>query len=133
VSGILTAHSLDTSLQLRGVAPGSVTDPDFFTTLQSTLMQLLGLYTSLLPALRHEAIRNYYQSWAWALSFFSAACSIAASVTYVFFPVLAPLLGFLGTAGQSVVVLQLVFAVGGVDKVDRVETGIGKGMGKKVV
>jgi hypothetical protein len=74
-------------------------------------MQLLSLYVSILPALRHQQVRRVYTWWTWILGSGSAICALGAIGSYVLITAAAPLLGFLGAALQAFVVLQLIWVI----------------------
>lgn len=100
---------------------GSSSDSDFYATLQTYAMQLLGLYHTVLPALRSTRVRRSYALWSWALalgSFVSATLSVA----YYFESVAwSQLLGFIGSSLQTGITLQLIWIVD--DNVKREESG----------
>jgi len=84
-------------------------------------MQLLGLYVTVLPALRHRHIRKSYTRWSLVLAILgviSAALSIAC---FVYGPAISQLALFLGSAMQAAIVMQLVWAVDEVVKLELIE------------
>lgn len=86
--------------------PGIVEEMDFWTQIQSSLMQLLGLFTAIYPLYRVSS----GPPWIWALVFVTAGaiCSIAAVPTFLFLrPFWSSILSFFGAAAQAVVTLQL--------------------------
>ena len=74
-------------------------------------MQLLTLYTSLIPALRTQALRKRYALWAWILSFSGCILSVVSTAIYPYFTTMSPLLGMFGNVVQAISVLQLVLCI----------------------
>lgn len=74
-------------------------------------MQLLSLYTTILPALRHRQVRLTYAWWAWTSHWAVFLIAVAAIVCHIFFSAVSPLLAFLGNTLQAFLVLQLVWIV----------------------
>ncbi|KAJ9661599.1 hypothetical protein H2201_006455 [Coniosporium apollinis] len=60
MGAILQSRASYPSISQRGFSPGRVFDPDFHSTLQNSIMQLLDLYVAVLPALRHRQSRCAY-------------------------------------------------------------------------
>jgi hypothetical protein len=108
-SSILQTRAFDTSFRIAGKKSGKTTDADFFTNLQTTLMQLLGLYTTLIPALKYQYVT--YPFWAWIFAAGSFVCSVASIGIYFWFAALAPLVAFAGCCLQAFMVLQLVWLI----------------------
>jgi hypothetical protein len=108
-SGILQTRAFDTSFRTAGKKSGETTDADFFTNLQTTLMQLLGLYTTLIPALKYQYVT--YPFWAWTFAAGSFVCSVVSIGIYFWFAALAPLVAFAGCCLQAFMVLQLVWLI----------------------
>ncbi|KAI1326759.1 hypothetical protein F5Y16DRAFT_222267 [Xylariaceae sp. FL0255] len=114
VTVLITVGS--TILSAYGFAIASYSEPsyhsaDFFNTLQSSLMQLLGLYVTVQPAVRHNVVSSSYHRWSWGLSALGAVSPCLAIGTYRINPAISQLVLFLGSALQSVVVLELLWAV----------------------
>ncbi|KAF2403982.1 hypothetical protein EJ06DRAFT_527564 [Trichodelitschia bisporula] len=110
-SGICSIPHLAPRTKLFNIFPRKTTsDSDFFSTLVSCLMQLLGLYTSAVPLFRHTALRNAYAYWAWLLKFGSFALNVVAPGAYLATP-LVPLIAFTGNALQAFAVLQLLWVI----------------------
>lgn len=96
---------------------GSYGEPEFFGSISNCIMQLLGLYVTLQPALRQNQPNTAYARWSWVIAL-AAALTIAASLAiYKYSPDVSQLLGFLGSAMQAGIVLQLVWAMGEVSSV----------------
>jgi hypothetical protein len=74
-------------------------------------MQLLTLYTSLVPALRTQTLRKRYAPWVWALSIGGCMLSIISTAIYPSFTAMSPLLGMFGNLIQAGLVLQLVLCI----------------------
>ncbi|KAI0407603.1 hypothetical protein F4802DRAFT_552634 [Xylaria palmicola] len=107
VSGIIQAYgySIETSNEAMGQSA------EFFNTLQSALMQLLSLYVTMLPAVRHRSVQSSYQKWSWVLAglgFTSPFLAIGVSPNN---PAVGQLVLFLGSAVQSTIILQLIWAM----------------------
>jgi drug/metabolite transporter (DMT)-like permease len=92
--------------------PGTKDDADFYFLIQTSLMQLLGLLTLTLPLL--VRLRHPSQPWYWTWFFVGAsfACSVAATVLYLYIPTeWSFTVSFLASAAQVFVILQTVFLV----------------------
>jgi hypothetical protein len=74
-------------------------------------MQLLTLYTSLVPALRTQTLRKRYALWVWALSIGGCMLGIISAAIYPYFTAMSPLLGMFGNVIQAGLVLQLVLCI----------------------
>ncbi|KAI9771754.1 MAG: hypothetical protein M1839_002719 [Geoglossum umbratile] len=109
IAAMLESRAFSLSVSQKGLSPGKISDPDFYATLQNSIMQLLSLYVTVLPALRHQEARRSYRWWTWILAVGSFACAAAAAVCYIYAATVAPLIGFLGSALQAFIVLQLIW------------------------
>jgi len=107
----LQFYSFITTQQAHGRQHGSVHDADFLTNVQQSLMQLLTLYTSLVPALRTQTLRRRYALWVWALSVSGCMLGIVSAAIYPCFTAMSPLLGMFGNVIQAGLVLQLVLCI----------------------
>ncbi|KAI1358905.1 hypothetical protein F5Y08DRAFT_332767 [Xylaria arbuscula] len=77
--------------------------PEFYNTASNALMQLLDLYVTILPALRHKNLQSSYSRWSWGL----AVLGIIAFVAIGYFrrgPDASQLVLFVGTAVQSTII-----------------------------
>lgn len=108
-SAVLQTQAFDMTFQTDGRQPGRTTQPDFYAILQSALMQLLGLYTTILPVLRHRTVT--YPWWTWTFAAGSFLCSVSSIGLYFWFAALAPLVAFFGSCLQALMVLQLVWLI----------------------
>ncbi|MCJ1406850.1 hypothetical protein MMC19_000920, partial [Ptychographa xylographoides] len=108
-SCIVQTQAFFLSTQLHGQSTGRASDPDFYSAMQTFLMQTLALYTALAPTLRSTGPR--YGFWTCLLSALSLASSIASLAVYPSFPTLSPLVACVANALQAFVTLQLVFAL----------------------
>ena len=103
----LQFYSFITTQQVHGRQYGSIRDADFLTNIQQSLMQLLTLYTSLVPALRTQTLRKRYALWPWVLSFSGGILGVVSTAIYPCFTTMSPLLGMFGNVIQASLVLQL--------------------------
>lgn len=79
---------------------------DFWFTIQSSVMSLLGFFTTMFPLYR----RSWGSPWRWSLVFcgVGATSCLTAIAAYVALPGFwSPGLSFLGTASQAIITLQL--------------------------
>jgi len=110
ISCIIQTRAFFVSTQLHGKSRGSVDDPDFYSAVQTFLMQTLALYTVLVAALRSGP---RYEFWTWLLSILSLASGMASLAVYPFFTTLSPLLACVSSVLQAFITLQLVFSLNG--------------------
>ncbi|KAI1271838.1 hypothetical protein F5Y07DRAFT_404006 [Xylaria sp. FL0933] len=113
-SAILSAYSY--SVAILTPRPLSWNSPEFYNTAQSALMQLLSLYVTVLPALRHRSVQSSYHRWSWLLAGLGVFAPLFAIGYFPRGPDVVQLVLFVGSAVQSTIVLQLVWAV---DEVER--------------
>ena len=89
-----------------------MSDADFWLLLQSSVMQLLGLFTPMLPVYRRPS--KYAWVWTWVLVAAGSCCAIIVVPLYVIAPTIwSALLSFFGSAGQAFMLLQLALFVDG--------------------
>jgi hypothetical protein len=81
-------------------------------------MQLLTLYTSLVPAFRVQTLRQGYALWVWLLGGAGVVLDVVSIAVYPWFTDLAPLLGMCGNVVLACMVLQLVLCVGPLTSVE---------------
>lgn len=89
--------------------PGSTDDTDFWLMLQSSTMQLLGLFTAVFP-IYHR--RSHGAAWNWSILFTAAGSlsAVAAIPAYLYLPTFwSGLLSFIGAGAQVYLALQLCF------------------------
>jgi hypothetical protein len=85
---------------------GSTADADFWLLLQSSAMQLLGLFTAVYPL--WASIKTASWRWMQILIILGCACALAAVPIYVRLPTMwSAVVSFLGTAAQAYMTLQL--------------------------
>ncbi|KAF2007476.1 hypothetical protein P154DRAFT_517187 [Amniculicola lignicola CBS 123094] len=92
--------------KLDAPTPGTTHDSDFWTLVQSSVMQLLGLFTAIYPLYK----RSSGPPWVWALILTTtgAICSIAAIPMFLYVGSFwSSVVSFFGIAAQAVVILQL--------------------------
>lgn len=119
----LQAHAYSAATLTAGGAP---TDPDFYTGLQSMLMQLLTTYTSIVPAVRSRALRGAASVfWVALLSAAAVLLNVASVAVYVYDTSLSPFLSFFGAVVQAVTVLQLAIRVEAAVARDVVDLSVG--------
>ncbi|KAI1127087.1 hypothetical protein F5Y10DRAFT_266539 [Nemania abortiva] len=113
-SAILSAYGYSVAIQ----APKDLgwNSPEFYNTAQSALMQLLGLYVTVLPALRHKSLQNSYNRWSWLLAGLGVIAPFLAIGYFRRGPDASQLVLFVGSAVQSTIILQLIW---GVDDIQR--------------
>ncbi|KAI0426218.1 hypothetical protein F5Y09DRAFT_319463 [Xylaria sp. FL1042] len=113
-SAILSAYSYSVSI----LTPKALSwnSPEFYNTAQSALMQLLSLYVTVLPALRHKSLQSSYNRWSWVLAGLGVVAPIFAVGYFCRGPDVCQLVLFVGSAMQSTIVLQLVWAVDDVER-----------------
>lgn len=115
-----------TTLQLRAYAltttstssssptsqAGTLDSSDFYSNLQSTLMQSLTTYTGLVPAIRVRALRGLISVlWVSLLSVTGLVLNFAALGIYFHDAGMAPLLSFFGNVAQAITVLHLAIRI----------------------
>lgn len=119
-STIIQTRAFGSSFRTTGGKASNASDVDFYTNLQISLLQLLGLCTTLLPALKLQFVRN--PGWTWAFAARSFACSVSYIGIYFWFSSLAPLVIFVGCLFlQSFMVLQLVWLIDENERREKVE------------
>jgi hypothetical protein len=92
--------------------PGTVFDADFWFLVQSSMMQLIGLLTIIIPLALSGRLRTQQWFWTWLLVGVSFSCSIAPVPAYLYFPKeWSTTIAFLGSAAQAFVTLQALFVV----------------------
>ncbi len=92
--------------------PGTVSDADFWFLVQSSMMQIVGLVTIILPLAMDGRLRFRTWFWTWLLVGLSFACSIAPIPAYLYWPTeWSATIGYLGSAAQTFVTLQALFLV----------------------
>ncbi|KAL5317194.1 hypothetical protein ACEPPN_014289 [Leptodophora sp. 'Broadleaf-Isolate-01'] len=98
--------SFTNTIKSSPLSPGSPQHPDFLSIVQQFLMQTLGLFTLLAPALSSPREQS---TWTWTLSTSSILLGISTIPAYLFYgPTLSALLACFGSAMQTFVILQLV-------------------------
>ena len=102
---------------------GTWNSAECYSTIQSCIMQLLGLYITVLPALRHRGVRKSYAWWSFLLGVLSAVSAILSVACFAYSPAFSQLALFLGSGTQATIVMQLVFAM---DRVVKQEVKEGK-------
>ncbi|KAH8803596.1 hypothetical protein F5884DRAFT_510209 [Xylogone sp. PMI_703] len=91
--------------------PGSPNDADFYWLLQSSIMQLLGIFTLCVPINQNEKIPSQIKWWTWLFVAIAATSTAAAVLLYVLVPVgYSSILTFVANCAQALVVLQLALA-----------------------
>ncbi|KAI0411975.1 hypothetical protein F5X98DRAFT_356138 [Xylaria grammica] len=108
-SAILSAYGY--SVAIRTPKDLGWDSPEFYNALQSALMQLLGLYVTIQPALRHRNLQRSYSHWSWWLAGLGAIAPILAIGYFRRGPDASQLVLFVGSAIQSTIILQLIWAV----------------------
>ena len=99
--------------------PGSTTDPNFWLLLQSSAMQLLGLFTAVYPL--WASIKTARWRWTQIFTILGCACALAAVPIYVRLPTMwSAVVSFVGAAAQAYMTLQLAL-VGASGSESRVE------------
>ncbi|KAH6710662.1 hypothetical protein BKA61DRAFT_677305 [Leptodontidium sp. MPI-SDFR-AT-0119] len=106
VCTILQLLSFTNTIKSSPLGPGSPQHPDFLSIVQQFLMQTLGLFTLLAPALSSPREQS---TWTWTLSTSSILLGISTVPAYLFYgPALSALLACFGSVMQTFVILQLV-------------------------
>ncbi|KAK5633638.1 hypothetical protein RRF57_009352 [Xylaria bambusicola] len=108
-SAILSAYGFSVAIQTPKDA--SWDSPEFYNTAQNALMQLLGLYVTIVPALRHKNLQSSYHRWSWVLAGLSFIAPFIAIGYFLRGPDASQLVLFVGSAIQSAIILQLIWAV----------------------
>jgi len=88
---------------------GTTSDPDFFFLIQKSIMQVLGIFTTMYPVSRNNAASR--APWYWALFFtvVGTACAVAAPFMYPYLPTFwSGFVSFAGTVAQVAMAVQLV-------------------------
>lgn len=92
--------------------PGTIYDADFWFLVQSSMMQLVGLLTIILPLALSGRLPFRQWFWTWLLVGVSFSFSVAPIPVYLYFPTeWSATVGFLGSAAQAFVTLQALFIV----------------------
>ncbi|KAK3984188.1 hypothetical protein QBC44DRAFT_337458 [Cladorrhinum sp. PSN332] len=110
-AGIVQAYGYWLASETGQPQHGTWNSPDCLSTIQSCIMQLLGLYITVLPALRHRSVRKSYAWWSFALAVLSATSAVLSVVCFFYNPAISQLALFLGSAMQAAIVMQMAFAV----------------------
>ncbi|KAI0513251.1 hypothetical protein F5B22DRAFT_637201 [Xylaria bambusicola] len=113
-SAILSAYGFSVAIQTPKDA--SWDSPEFYNTAQNALMQLLGLYVTIVPALRHKNLQSSYHRWSWVLAGLSFIAPFVAIGYFLHGPDASQLVLFVGSAIQSTIILQLIWAVDDMEK-----------------
>jgi hypothetical protein len=86
--------------------PGSAQDADFWLLIQSSIMQLVGLFTAMFPISRQA--KSHAWIWSQAFTFLGASCSIASIPLYLYAPTMwSALLSFWGSTAQAGMALSI--------------------------
>ncbi|KAI1147899.1 hypothetical protein F4825DRAFT_125379 [Nemania diffusa] len=113
-SAILSAYGYSVAVETPKDLGWS--SPEFYNTVQGALMQLLSLYVTILPALRHRNVQSSYNRWSWLLAGVGVIAPFLAIGYFRRGPDASQLVLFVGSAIQSTIILQLIWAV---DKIQR--------------
>jgi len=116
ISCIIQSWAFFVSTQLSSQSSGSVNDPNFYSAVQTFLMQTLALYTALAPAFRSGGPR--YGFWTWLLFILTLGSGIASLAIYPSFTMLSPLVAYVSNASQALVTLQLVLSTNDTQRAD---------------
>lgn len=82
--------------------PGAISDADFYSNLQSVLMQLLTTYTGLVPTVRSSSVQGFVSVfWVSLLSIAGVVLNLVAAGIFFHDEAMAPLLGFFRERGAS--------------------------------
>ncbi|KAI0115687.1 hypothetical protein GGR51DRAFT_503767 [Nemania sp. FL0031] len=113
-SAILSAYGYSVAIG----APKELgwSSPEFYNTAQGALMQLLSLYVTILPALRHKNLKSSYNRWSRLLASLGVIAPFLAIGYFRRGPDASQLVLFVGSAIQSTIILQLIW---GVDDIQR--------------
>lgn len=90
--------------------------PEFCNTAQNALMQLLSLYVTIQPALRHRTVQRSYSRWSWLLAGLGAIAPFSAVGYFRRGCDASQLVLFVGSAIQSAIILQLIWAVDNIER-----------------
>ena len=107
-------------------APGSTSDADFWLLIQTSLMQVLGLattiLTSLVPRPKQHRVLGGPKVLIWAIAILGLGFAMGSPLLYIRVrPMYGAALSFLASAAQACMVLQLALVVdvaGGGAKMD---------------
>ncbi|KAF2452282.1 hypothetical protein BDY21DRAFT_175893 [Lineolata rhizophorae] len=92
--------------------PGSTRDADFWFLVQGCTMQLIGLFTIILPIALGPRMLLRQWFWTWLLVGVNFIYSVAPIPVYLHFPTeWAATIAFLGSAAQAFVTLQALFLI----------------------
>ncbi|KAI1421914.1 hypothetical protein F5Y12DRAFT_765334 [Xylaria sp. FL1777] len=108
-SAVLSAYGYSVAITTPKAL--SWNSPEFYNTVQSALMQLLSLYVTILPALRHRNVHSSYNQWSWLLAGLGVVAPFLAIGYFPRGPDASQLVLFAGSAIQSTIILQLIWAV----------------------
>jgi hypothetical protein len=110
ISIILSLVPLVLAWRISGASPGTTSDVDFYLLIQTSIMQLLGLFTAIFPMAKRPAS----SAWIWAQFFtiVGVLVSVAAVPMYLYLPTMwSALVSFIGSATQIAVTLELALIV----------------------
>ncbi|KAK6538400.1 hypothetical protein TWF694_011277 [Orbilia ellipsospora] len=89
---------------------GTIYDADFWFLVQSCMMQLIGLFTIILPLALAGKLQIRQWVWTWVLFGIGIACGIAPIPMYLRWPTeWSATVAFLGSAAQAFITLQALF------------------------
>ncbi|TGJ79276.1 hypothetical protein E0Z10_g9487 [Xylaria hypoxylon] len=113
-SAILSAYGYSVAIQTPKDATWD--SPEFYNMAQNALMQLLGLYVTIVPALRHKNLQTSYHRWSWVLVGLGFIAPFMAIGYFLRGPDASQLVLFMGSAIQSTIILQLIWAVDNIER-----------------
>ncbi|KAI0533019.1 hypothetical protein GGR58DRAFT_522164 [Xylaria digitata] len=113
-SVILSAYGYSVAIQIPKDATWD--SPKFYSMAQNALMQLLGLYVTIVPALRHKNLQTSYHRWSWVLVDLGFIAPFIAISHFPRGPDASQLVLFVGSAIQSTIILQLIWAVDNIER-----------------
>lgn len=113
-SAILSAYAYD--LAIQEPKDTGWDSPEFYSTVSNALMQLLGLYVTILPVLRHKDLQSSYNRWSWGLAGLSFIAPFIAIGYFRRGPDASQIVLFVGSAIQSTIILQLIWALDNIER-----------------
>lgn len=88
--------------------PGTTADADFYLLIQSTAMQLLGIFLATSPLVCAGAFDTVGRRWVLAFGVAGSLCAVASVPMYLFTPkIWTGLLSFFGSAAEVAMILEL--------------------------
>jgi hypothetical protein len=91
---------------------GTISDPDFWQLVASSVIQILGVVTLTVPTIFNLRLAKMAWLWTWISAGVSVCCSIIAPPLYLNVPTKwSGMISFGGSLAQTIITLQLMFTI----------------------